>query len=567
MEEVGDRNTIVVVNCFRLNGDPCQCHVVTRRLRHSRKNTAIEGGTASEPMSRPSTMSFERTGLKSKSPVSSASSSDASTPPPTQTSSATPLDADPPSDAANETNEPMIHAQYPPRAPMPHPYYPPTPPVQQQPIQVQAPNTLHLNQPHGGPVATHKQSNARGNGEDEEEEDDDGEDDDDSFEGENNNSSHRGGDLRGGVVDETMDMDMEQEARRRSIAYASHMPSSYSLPFQSGQHDPRLVASQANEGPSTSSPPSTLPNATSTTTYLNGVITSPSASGSNVNNEDSAVPTGTKRKRGGDNTGTEGSPSSSSYHPKMRLANGTSSKIKVKNTGGKAAAIEALAAAEAATHAAIIESSPSSVQPQQVPRSQASSGSGHGSAGEEDPEGGDDSPQNGGVIPDGAQEINPDGSITVHGMRLPPIMQVEKQHVTTTATQAASASRRRNEAQFHCPVPGCGSTFTRRFNLRGGFTLYGQWQGSILTLLLLGHLRSHTEERPFQCEWPGCGKSFARKHDCNRHMTLHSSMAVQHACAGCGKSFSRTDALNRHCGCFSSHYDGCKYVLNIVLPL
>ena len=51
--------------------------------------------------------------------------------------------------------------------------------------------------------------------------------------------------------------------------------------------------------------------------------------------------------------------------------------------------------------------------------------------------------------------------------RLPPILQVEKQHVTTSATQAASASRRRNEAHFMCPVPGCGSTFTRRFNLRG----------------------------------------------------------------------------------------------------
>ncbi|TCD71586.1 hypothetical protein EIP91_007333 [Steccherinum ochraceum] len=62
--------------------------------------------------------------------------------------------------------------------------------------------------------------------------------------------------------------------------------------------------------------------------------------------------------------------------------------------------------------------------------------------------------------------------------RLPPILQVEKQQVTTSATQAASASRRRNEANFICPVPGCGSTFTRRFNLRG-------------------HLRSHTEERPF----------------------------------------------------------------------
>jgi len=53
--------------------------------------------------------------------------------------------------------------------------------------------------------------------------------------------------------------------------------------------------------------------------------------------------------------------------------------------------------------------------------------------------------------------------------RLPPILQVEKQQVTTSATQMASASRRRNEAHFVCPVPGCGSTFTRRFNLRGPF--------------------------------------------------------------------------------------------------
>ena len=51
--------------------------------------------------------------------------------------------------------------------------------------------------------------------------------------------------------------------------------------------------------------------------------------------------------------------------------------------------------------------------------------------------------------------------------RLPPILQVGKQQVTTSATQLASASRRRNEAHFVCPVPGCGSTFTRRFNLRG----------------------------------------------------------------------------------------------------
>ncbi|ESK96572.1 transcriptional regulator prz1 [Moniliophthora roreri MCA 2997] len=111
--------------------------------------------------------------------------------------------------------------------------------------------------------------------------------------------------------------------------------------------------------------------------------------------------------------------------------------------------------------------------------------------------------------------------------RLPPILQVEKQQVTTSATQLASASRRRNEAQFTCPVPGCGSTFTRRFNLRG-------------------HLRSHTEERPFVCDWPGCKKGFARQHDCKRHQALHTAKPQSNVCQGCKKTFSRLDALNRH---------------------
>jgi uncharacterized Zn-finger protein len=111
--------------------------------------------------------------------------------------------------------------------------------------------------------------------------------------------------------------------------------------------------------------------------------------------------------------------------------------------------------------------------------------------------------------------------------RLPPILQVEKQQVTTSATQLASASRRRNEAHFVCPVPGCGSTFTRRFNLRG-------------------HLRSHTEERPYVCEWPGCKKGFARQHDCKRHQALHAAKSQTNICLGCKKTFSRLDALNRH---------------------
>ena len=44
---------------------------------------------------------------------------------------------------------------------------------------------------------------------------------------------------------------------------------------------------------------------------------------------------------------------------------------------------------------------------------------------------------------------------------------VARQNVTTHATADASQRRRRTEANFACPVPGCGSTFTRHFNLKG----------------------------------------------------------------------------------------------------
>jgi hypothetical protein len=118
-------------------------------------------------------------------------------------------------------------------------------------------------------------------------------------------------------------------------------------------------------------------------------------------------------------------------------------------------------------------------------------------------------------LPD--SELGPDGN---------PWSKVERQQVTTPATAKASEGRRKGEASFVCPVPGCGSTFTRHFNLKG-------------------HLRSHNEERPFKCKWPGCEKGFARQHDCKRHEALHLNLRP-YTCDGCKKTFARMDALNRH---------------------
>lgn len=57
------------------------------------------------------------------------------------------------------------------------------------------------------------------------------------------------------------------------------------------------------------------------------------------------------------------------------------------------------------------------------------------------------------------------GTMSMDTSSVPP--HVAKVNVTTPSTADASQKRRKQPANFQCPVPGCGSTFTRHFNLKG----------------------------------------------------------------------------------------------------
>ena len=62
---------------------------------------------------------------------------------------------------------------------------------------------------------------------------------------------------------------------------------------------------------------------------------------------------------------------------------------------------------------------------------------------------------------------------------------VSNTNVPTIATAEASERRRKADANFVCPVPGCGSTFTRRFNLKGAL------RRPLHQLVQTCHCRSH----------------------------------------------------------------------------
>ncbi|KAG0295471.1 hypothetical protein BGZ96_011654 [Linnemannia gamsii] len=78
--------------------------------------------------------------------------------------------------------------------------------------------------------------------------------------------------------------------------------------------------------------------------------------------------------------------------------------------------------------------------------------------------------------------------------------------------------------RFICPLPGCGRTFSRPFNLKS-------------------HGMTHETLRPYGCDQ--CDKTFARIHDRDRHLKGHL-VEKAHFCVVCQGKFARQDAVTRH---------------------
>lgn len=68
--------------------------------------------------------------------------------------------------------------------------------------------------------------------------------------------------------------------------------------------------------------------------------------------------------------------------------------------------------------------------------------------------------------------INTASNLSTIATEVTTVHNVSKPNVTTVRTANASHKRRKQEASFVCPFPGCGSTFTRSFNLKGEFVSF-----------------------------------------------------------------------------------------------
>ncbi|KAG9291140.1 hypothetical protein G9A89_013012 [Geosiphon pyriformis] len=117
---------------------------------------------------------------------------------------------------------------------------------------------------------------------------------------------------------------------------------------------------------------------------------------------------------------------------------------------------------------------------------------------------------------------------------------VEDDHEVMTPNEKKKRNKRDNEQiqdldvshivlkkNYKCPE--CSRPFNRKYNMQS-------------------HMMTHNpqREKPFRCLIDGCGSSFTRKHDLKRHINGIHKQERQYECQFCRKSFCRKDSWKRH---------------------
>jgi uncharacterized Zn-finger protein len=105
------------------------------------------------------------------------------------------------------------------------------------------------------------------------------------------------------------------------------------------------------------------------------------------------------------------------------------------------------------------------------------------------------------------------------GTQVPGLVEPGVRPVATPSVVAASISRRsgKGEPQFQCPIDGCGTTFTREFNLNRASLAQTRMTLAECISSSTDHLNSHYGIKPFSCRRPGCSWAFGRAYDRIRH--------------------------------------------------
>ncbi|XP_074533368.1 zinc finger protein ZXDC [Halichoeres trimaculatus] len=118
-------------------------------------------------------------------------------------------------------------------------------------------------------------------------------------------------------------------------------------------------------------------------------------------------------------------------------------------------------------------------------------------------------------------------------------------------------SKKETVTSFHCPGPGCNSTFDTRQKLKVHLLNHAEdprpYQCTVkgcgwafgTTYKLRRHLQSHDKQRPHTCQFEGCGRRFTTVYNLKAHVKVHQQDNA-FVCEICSERFRTASRLTNH---------------------